>query len=113
MTKGVAMHEMLHAIGFFHSHSDTARDDYVKINYDNVVSGKEYNFALYTNNYVTAFNQAYDYKSIMHYGAYAFTKNGLKTIEVTKGSDTIGQRSYLSELDIKKVNLMYECTAFL
>lgn len=49
----------------------------------------------------------------MHYGAYAFTKNGLKTIELTKGADAIGQRSAMSELDIKKVNLMYECTAYL
>lgn len=113
VTKGVTMHEMLHSIGFFHSHSDSARDGYVKINYDNMMSGKEHNFAIYTNNYVTSFGQAYDYKSIMHYGAYAFTKNGLKTIEVTKGSETIGQRSVLSELDVKKVNLMYECTAYL
>lgn len=112
VTKGVTMHEMLHAIGFFHSHSDSSRDNYVKINYDNVQSGKEYNFAMYTNSYVSAFGQEYDYKSILHYGAYAFTKNGLKTIEA-KGSESIGQRSYLSELDIKKVNIMYNCEAFL
>lgn len=113
VTKGVTMHEMLHSLGFFHSHSDSSRDSYVKINYDNIISGKEYNFAMYTNNYVTAFGQDYDYKSIMHYGAYAFTKNGLKTIEVTKGSQTIGQRSALSDLDIKKVNIMYDCVAYL
>lgn len=112
VTKGVSMHEMLHALGFFHSHSDTSRDDYIKVNYDNILSGKSHNFDLYTNSYVTSFGQDYDYKSIMHYGAYAFTKNGLKTIE-TKNSEVIGQRTALSALDVKKVNVMYDCKAYL
>lgn len=113
VTKGVVMHELLHAIGFFHSQSDTSRDEYVKINYDNIISGKEHNFIMYTNSYSTAFDQPYDYESILHYGAYAFTKNGLKTIEPKIAGVTIGQRSYLSELDIKKVNIMYNCVAYL
>lgn len=66
---------------FFHSQSDVARDDYVRINFDNILPGKESNFIAYTNSYVSDFGQGYDYESILHYGAFAFTKNGGRTIE--------------------------------
>ena len=48
----------------------------------------------------------YDYGSIMHYPATAFSKNGQPTI-VTKNGATIGQRQGLSPGDIAAVQSMY------
>lgn len=61
---------------------------------------------------VTNFGITYDIGSVMHYSPYAFSKNDQPTIEV-KNSNQIdrimGQRYRLSDKDIKKLNLMYNC----
>jgi hypothetical protein len=38
------MHEMLHAIGFYHEQSRPDRDQNVKINYNNIAAGHKKNF---------------------------------------------------------------------
>lgn len=37
---GNIVHEVAHSLGFFHEHSRTDRDDFVKILWDNIESGK-------------------------------------------------------------------------
>ena len=37
---GLVQHEMLHALGFYHEQSETNRDDYVTINWENIQPGK-------------------------------------------------------------------------
>lgn len=107
---GISMHELMHAIGFFHSHSDLNRDAYIRVQYENIEDYAVSNFAAYSNNYVTNYGHGYDYGSILHYGAMSFTKNGLPTlVPIQPYSGVIGQRNNLSEKDILKVNAMYSC----
>lgn len=68
------------ALGFYHMQSAYDRDDYVKIHWENIKSGTKGNFQKYSNKQVTHFNTTYDYYSIMHYEAYAFSKNKKPTI---------------------------------
>ncbi len=102
-------HEFLHALGFYHMQSDTTRDNYVTINYQNIVMGYESNF----NKYWYANSQRpYDYESVMHYGQYAFSVayGVLTTIDTTGDpnmQNVIGQRSYVTATDWDKVNDMY------
>lgn len=56
------------------------RDDYVTIRWENMKNGTLGNFVKYSNKEVTHFNTTYDYYSVMHYEAYAFSKNKLPTI---------------------------------
>ena len=39
--KKVAIHEMMHAVGFFHEMSRRDRDTFIYVNYNNMVAGKE------------------------------------------------------------------------
>ena len=85
------------------------RDDFVKINFQNVMPGKQNQFTKCDD--CDDQGLKYDIGSIMHYHAYAFSKNkrdGLKTIEPLDGSSTsIGQRNGLSSLDVIGINKLY------
>ena len=41
------MHEILHALGFYHEQSRLDRDDFVQIRFENIRSGLENNFQKY------------------------------------------------------------------
>ncbi|XP_071450821.1 hatching enzyme 1.2 [Hetaerina americana] len=104
---GVIVHEVLHALGFFHQQSAYNRDDYVDIIWDKIEKGKESNFHKYNSSLVTDFGVEYDYSSVMHYGRTAFSNDGSDTI-VPKDKDAkIGQRKKMSEKDLAKLMRSY------
>ena len=103
--KGSTMHEILHALGIWHEQSRIDRDQYIQIDWSNIIEGKAHNFEQHLNDGVDI--GAYDYQSIMHYSAYAFSKNGQPTIRPLYGSPNIGQRIQLSEKDITALNAIY------
>jgi hypothetical protein len=108
---GRIMHELLHTLGFYHEQSRPDRDNYVKINTGHIQSGMEHNFNKYDNSFVDTKNTPYDYESVMHYEKDAFTSNGLPTIEPMEPNVEIGQRIWMSSLDIEEVRLVYNCSS--
>ncbi|MBK5293183.1 MAG: M12 family metallopeptidase [Acidobacteriia bacterium] len=105
---GNVIHEIGHAVGLFHEQSREDRDQKVQIQWANITVGYENNFAqsISTSDDLGA----YDYGSIMHYGASAFSSNGLPTIVTIPAGIAIGQRSGLSSGDISSAKLMYPAT---
>ncbi|XP_060664605.1 zinc metalloproteinase nas-7 [Drosophila nasuta] len=108
VTHGVVVHELLHALGFYHQQSATERDEYVKINWENILDGHAHNFNKYARTHITNFGVEYDYQSVMHYSSRAFSKNGNPTIEPLDPYASLGQRRGLSDKDVSKLNEMYE-----
>jgi hypothetical protein len=102
---GATVHELGHAWGLWHEQSREDRDSYITINWQNIEAGREHNF----NQHITDGDDIgpYDYGSIMHYGMYAFSKNGLPTIVPKQSGVTIGQRNGLSAGDIAAVHHIY------
>ncbi|WP_186320991.1 M12 family metallopeptidase [Bacillus mycoides] len=102
---GTVVHEIAHAIGFWHEQAREDRDNYVTIHLENVKLGTEYNFKQRITHGKDV--GTYDYSSIMHYGKYAFSKNGKSTIEPKDPEVKIGQRKSLSIKDIQALNTIY------
>ncbi|XP_050737057.1 zinc metalloproteinase nas-13-like [Eriocheir sinensis] len=106
---GSVLHEMYPALGFYHEQSRYDRDDYVTIMWDNIEAGYEHNFDTYSESIISGFGEDYDYGSVMHYSAYAFSANGEKTIVTLDPNAVIGQRDDLSQVDLNKLMNMYNC----
>lgn len=97
-------HELGHVLGLTHEHQRPDRDNYIKVNYKNIEENQTHNFDKIINPLHE--NIEYDYKSIMHYGAYAFSHNNKPTIE--KFKLTINFSDKPSILDLQKINLIYK-----
>ncbi|CAD5214770.1 unnamed protein product [Bursaphelenchus okinawaensis] len=110
IVKGIIIHELMHAVGFFHEQSRADRDNYVRIVWTNVEPGLQDQFDKYSLAMIDHLNTEYDYGSVMHYGPTAFSKNGKTTVEpVLPTNQRIGQRVGFSQNDANKINKLYTC----
>ncbi|ODM90472.1 Nematocyte expressed protein 6 [Orchesella cincta] len=114
---GNAIHEIIHALGFFHEHTRNDRDNFVRVNFENIVTeppGVSNNFRkdseLNPDAEFSYFGVPYNYDSIMHYGKTFFSKSAdLNTIDVLYNPDAIGngdkigQRDYISDGDVQEM----------
>ncbi|CAL1265939.1 unnamed protein product [Larinioides sclopetarius] len=96
------LHELLHALGFPHEQKRPDRDKYVIIHGENIRQGEQSQFEKLDYDEYQWIDLPFDYKSVMLYSSYAFSKNGRRTIE-TKDGREIHENSDLSAIDIKKL----------
>uniref|UniRef100_A0A182MCY9 Metalloendopeptidase n=1 Tax=Anopheles culicifacies TaxID=139723 RepID=A0A182MCY9_9DIPT len=108
-THGTIIHELIHALGFYHMQSATERDQYVDILWENITPGRESNFQAYGTDRIINYGVAYDYDSIMHYNTHAFSANGQPTILPKVPNVTIGQREAMSPGDIQRIWNIRDC----
>ncbi|RMC00306.1 hypothetical protein DUI87_22913 [Hirundo rustica rustica] len=110
MWKGVIQHELEHALGFLHEHSRSDRDKHVKIMWEYISPADRPDFKKFENS--NNLGLPYDYSSVMHYGPYTFTNTTGKAtiVPIPDGSVHIGQRQGMSNLDVAKINKLYNCS---
>ncbi|CAL4094757.1 unnamed protein product [Meganyctiphanes norvegica] len=109
---GTVLHELMHATGFWHEQSRFDRDNYVTINWSNVIKGMAYNFNKKTHSVTQDLGLPYDYSSVMHYAQYAFARDrAVPTIYPKQhGAQIYGSKKGFSMLDKKGLNLLYQCS---
>ncbi|XP_078540687.1 embryonic protein UVS.2-like [Lissotriton helveticus] len=108
LQKGVIQHELNHALGFYHEHTRSDRDNYLTIMKENIAPEDLLNFYQENTNNL---GLPYDYASVMHYGRYAYSNKRGQPSMVPKPDPNvpIGQRIGLSTLDVSKINTLYQC----
>ncbi|GJM17991.1 MAG: hypothetical protein DHS20C14_02040 [Phycisphaeraceae bacterium] len=108
-SQGVIIHEIMHAIGFYHEHQRNDRDDFIEILEQNVAPGQLGQFAKSAPG--NEFGD-FDFESIMHYGPFAFSGNGGVTIRVVdqfeaRFGDVIGAAQGISKGDAAGLRQLY------
>jgi hypothetical protein len=105
-TRGNLIHEIGHCVGFYHEQSRSDRNDFVDIKWQNVDPVMRHNFNQEDSDNLST----YDFGSIMHYPANAFSTNSQDTIVPKRPLPTgimMGQRDGLSSNDIAAVAKLY------
>ncbi|XP_057310181.1 zinc metalloproteinase nas-6-like [Hydractinia symbiolongicarpus] len=108
--KGVIVHEIMHALGFWHEHTRSDRDKYVEIMWENIAQGEEDDFERQDGFHTDNMDFKYDYHSVLHYDNYAFSTNRRQTIKaILKDRLKLGNTMGLSPGDVLKINKLYNC----
>lgn len=108
---GVVLHELMHAVGFFHMHSRSDRDQYLKVNWNHIRKGAEKNFIALRPARNKLFTK-FDFDSVMMYGPRTFSSNSMPTLEAIVPNTRFFPSKYkhgLSSSDVESINKLYNC----
>jgi hypothetical protein len=109
----IIVHELMHALGFWHEQSRADRDTYITINYDNIWPGYESNFNIRQGSSTYG---PYDFCSVMHYGPTDFSWNNIDPTIVAKpgyeaAATCMGNRTSMTAQDQAAVASLYDASS--
>ncbi|KAF0300947.1 Zinc metalloproteinase nas-13 [Amphibalanus amphitrite] len=109
-TRGVVLHQLLHAAGLWHEQSRPDRYQYVNVLGENVAAGRLLDLLTYAR-VPSPPTPSYQRRSLMHLSRWAFSADRTRpTLESTADpTEPLGQRDGLTVGDAVAVNLLYGC----
>lgn len=112
--EAIIVHELMHAIGFFHLHSRSDRDQYLDIYWHNIEKKMWPQFEKTPLQLEPRDHSVFDYMSVMLYGGTTFSMDDFSTTISRKDGGRLIDVQFkngLSRDDITAVNRMYNCPA--
>ncbi|KAK0401955.1 hypothetical protein QR680_016065 [Steinernema hermaphroditum] len=106
------VHEIAHTLGFMHEQSRWDRDNYLRIDMNNVEVNRTHNYNKYEEKENDNYGKQYDYGGIMHYDDKAFALDESKIVMYAKNPDyqmSIGHYPTPRYGDIYEMNKLYSC----
>ena len=108
-TKGLSLHEFIHALGFDHEQNRPDRNNHIQVHWDRIRDDKKWNFQILKEEEWDPTGHDYDFQSVMHYSSKNFAKDGQgptmtkKISGVDTGEAIKAQRDRPSTVDIQQV----------
>jgi len=110
MFVGTVAHELIHALGFFHTQSRPDRNQFIRVLFQNIIPGRETEFEILTGK--NTLGLPYDINSIMHYGRLAFSKDQISpTIEPLQPNVELKdsyEKTALTDIDVQGIRKLYD-----
>ncbi|XP_076799820.1 zinc metalloproteinase nas-36-like [Clavelina lepadiformis] len=109
----VALHELLHTMGFYHEQARSDRDAYIDIDFNNLPPDGVYNYRKIKEEKVVDLGFEYDFDSLMHYTSHTFAlPNKLAFVKKSDGEPLLRNDIYPpSDTDIAELHALYKCQA--
>nr|XP_039269556.1 zinc metalloproteinase nas-14-like isoform X7 [Styela clava] len=111
---GTVMHQIMHALGFWHKQSRQDRDKYIYILRQNIKSGFDGSFQKQTTDNIDNINSIYDYQSLMHFDQFAFSKDQNRWLTIIQANGNFYDKynkDYFTGGDVDLINKLYNCPA--
>ncbi|XP_058827960.1 astacin-like [Topomyia yanbarensis] len=118
MAVGTPVHEMMHALGFYHEFVRPDRDEYIYINRSALLPEYQTD-EFYRNNFAKlrpedgqTYNITYNYGSVMHYSRYAGAQSREYPVLVNKKPyvGDFGNENGFAATDVLEINYRYSCS---
>jgi len=104
------LHQMTHALGFYHVHSRYDRDTYISVHPENASPENRKFFNMEAPGVADAMGFPYDHKSLLHFDAFKYSTGFDPTIKSKIPGVQLGNKIALTVQDISMINTLYtEC----